>query len=270
MSSRLNHSAQSFSQIFHLLFQNCHLHLQLKPLAPFRQDLPAQALFSQTLNSKAKLPVFEVGLANLRATKSDISIVVVSFGDVCLVHSRHHFANLLPTAARANPPEIQTFGNPDHPNGEFTHVNFFVDPIAHRDYTSEHLKSVRVRKVAFSHADFETDNALEVEVRTAAEEELRRRAYRECAMARLQGVSVGHHRYIEGDMTIAQYVDRKMCICWEDCWCQKLCTIYADVKCPCRRFIRLGTGPAGGASVEVEDLDDEMALAIWESNNVKF
>ncbi|KAJ9643762.1 hypothetical protein H2204_001907 [Knufia peltigerae] len=173
-------------------------------------------------------------------------------------------------ADRANPPEIQTFGNPDHPNGEFTHVNFFVDPIAHRDYTSEHLKSVRVRKVAFSHADFETDNALEVEVRTAAQEELRRRAYRECAMARLQGVSVGHHRYYEGDMTIAQYVDRKMCICWEDCWCQKLCTIYADVKCPCRRFIRLGTGPAGGASVEVEDLDDEMALAIWESNNVKF
>ncbi|KAK7906151.1 hypothetical protein LTR67_000877 [Exophiala xenobiotica] len=137
-------------------------------------------------------------------------------------------------------PERRTNGDPLHPNGEFTHTNFIDDPTyPYKDYTKAMLNSLPTRNVALNFADFQMDLAAEDPTRTKSEEKLRREAHLECTSARLEGVSVGQFRYYQGHMSIEEYMAAKMCICWDDCWCNKLCTIYADVMCPCTESIVL-------------------------------
>ena len=69
--------------------------------------------------------------------------------------------------------------------------------------------------------------------RTASQERLRREAQLECTMARLEGVVVGQYRYYQGHMTIEDYRDARMCICWRECWCSKMCTRFPDIRCLC-------------------------------------
>ena len=75
--------------------------------------------------------------------------------------------------------------------------------------------------------------------RTVDEEIFRRECHRECAMARLEGVSVGKYRYFQGHMTLADYVDSGICVCWDECACTKMCTRYGDLICPCSGWIRV-------------------------------
>lgn len=71
------------------------------------------------------------------------------------------------------------------------------------------------------------------------EEMLRLEAHHECAFARLVGVSVGQYRYFQGCLTIEEYVEKEMCVCWGVCSCSKLCTRFADMVCPCAGSIEL-------------------------------
>jgi hypothetical protein len=83
-----------------------------------------------------------------------------------------------------------------------------------------------------SYANEKADEAADT-ARTTAEEFLRKEAHRECSTARLQGEVVGLYRYFEGHLTVEEYHERKMCICWQLCECSKLCTRFADLICPC-------------------------------------
>lgn len=69
--------------------------------------------------------------------------------------------------------------------------------------------------------------------RTSEDEDLRREAHRECAAAQLEGVPVGYYRHFAGHMTVEEYVEAKMCVCWAQCPCSKLCTRSGDLACPC-------------------------------------
>ena len=69
--------------------------------------------------------------------------------------------------------------------------------------------------------------------RSKAEDELRKEIQLECTVARLEGISVGEYRYYMGHLNIEEYNEAKMCICWEECACSKLCTRFGDLLCPC-------------------------------------
>jgi hypothetical protein len=102
------------------------------------------------------------------------------------------------------------------------------------------LAQFPVRTAALTYADFQSDLAVElVTARTASEENLRREVCRECTAARLEGVSVGLYRYYQGHMSLEEYKAAGMCVCWDSCWCSKLCTIYGDVRCPCNEWVIL-------------------------------
>lgn len=78
-----------------------------------------------------------------------------------------------------------------------------------------------------------------VETGSEAEENLRRETHLECAMARLEGVVVGQYRYYQGHMTIEDYKAARICICWQECWCAKMCTRFGDLRCPCSNDLLL-------------------------------
>ncbi|EXJ75016.1 uncharacterized protein A1O5_01712 [Cladophialophora psammophila CBS 110553] len=132
-----------------------------------------------------------------------------------------------------------TMGDPLHPNNEFTHTNFVADPTyPSKNYTKADLDALPVRALALTHAEGCAAHAAAVSaMRTDIEETLRREVHRECAAARLEGVSVGQYRYYQGFMSLEEYVAARICVCWDFCWCSKLCTIYADVLCPCSEWI---------------------------------
>ncbi|KIW33900.1 uncharacterized protein PV07_00715 [Cladophialophora immunda] len=132
-----------------------------------------------------------------------------------------------------------TMGDPLHPNNEFTHTNFVPDPTyPSKNYTKADLDALPVRSLALSHAEGCAAHAASLSsVRSDAEETLRREVHRECAAARLEGVSVGQYRYYQGFMSLEDYIAARICVCWDFCWCSKLCTIYGDVLCPCSEWI---------------------------------
>ncbi|KIY01320.1 uncharacterized protein Z520_02872 [Fonsecaea multimorphosa CBS 102226] len=132
-----------------------------------------------------------------------------------------------------------TMGDPLHPNNEFTHTNFVQDPTyPSTNYTKADLEVLPVRRRALDHAERCAAHAASlVSVRSAVEETLRREVHRECAAARLEGVSVGQYRYYQGFMSVEDYVAARICVCWGFCWCSKLCTLYGDVLCPCSEWI---------------------------------
>ncbi|OCT44757.1 hypothetical protein CLCR_05575 [Cladophialophora carrionii] len=141
-------------------------------------------------------------------------------------------------------PELFTTGDSGHPNGLFTHTNFVADPTyPHREYTAAMLAALPVRDLALSHAETSTQSyacsAPVSALRTPTQEMLRREIHRECAAARLEGVSVGEYRYYQGFMSLEEYLAARVCVCWAFCWCSKLCGRYADVLCPCSGWIEL-------------------------------
>jgi len=73
--------------------------------------------------------------------------------------------------------------------------------------------------------------------RSAAENALRREAHRECTLASLEGVPVGYYRYYLGHMTVEEYVEAGLCVCWERCFCNKFCTRFGDLQCPCTEHL---------------------------------
>jgi hypothetical protein len=135
--------------------------------------------------------------------------------------------------------QIMTTGDCLHPNYLFTHLNFY--PCLHEDKLDYRTRIARPgTHIAWSidYADELTDIATDAP-RTAAEEALRREAYRECSLARLEGVSVGQYRYYEGHLNIEEYKEAGMCICWEACECSKMCTRFGDILCPCSKYIEI-------------------------------
>ncbi|EHY52769.1 hypothetical protein ABEF92_002484 [Exophiala dermatitidis] len=143
-------------------------------------------------------------------------------------------------AGISSPRTTFTFGDPLHPNNQFTHTNFLADPTwPSKNYTKQDLKRFPLRKAALKHADGATIAAVRLLSRTDSEENLRREVQRECAAARLEGVAAGQYRYYQGHMTLEEYMAAKVCVCWDACWCSKLCTIYGDILCPCNEWLVL-------------------------------
>ncbi|KIX08422.1 uncharacterized protein Z518_03078 [Rhinocladiella mackenziei CBS 650.93] len=146
---------------------------------------------------------------------------------------------LLPHA-RSHSPCPFTTGDPLHANNEFTHINFIPCPIwPATDYTRDNLSGLPGLTATLIYAEKESQRAAQRLTCTPSEENLRREVHLECASARLEGVAVGQYRYYQGHMSLEEYKAARMCICWDFCWCSKLCTIYADVKCPCSKWIVL-------------------------------
>ncbi|KAK5185770.1 hypothetical protein LTR44_001819 [Exophiala sp. CCFEE 6388] len=143
-------------------------------------------------------------------------------------------------AAKISKTLSSTSGDVLHPNNQFTHTNFIADPTyGTQNYTKDTLAKLPVRNAALAYADFQSDLAADILTRTHSEEDLRREAHIECAAARLEGCAVGQYRYYQGHMSLEEYKAAKMCVCWDGCYCSKLCTIYGDVLCPCNGWIVL-------------------------------
>ena len=126
-----------------------------------------------------------------------------------------------------------------HPNFLFTHTNFH--PCEHEDKLDYRMRTARPGTQVFrslEYADELTKLAAETQ-RTPAEELLRREVHRECAFARLEGMSVGEYRYYQGHLNVEEYKEAGMCVCWEICVCSKPCTRFADMLCPCSRYIEI-------------------------------
>jgi hypothetical protein len=138
-----------------------------------------------------------------------------------------------------------TTGNPMHPNGEFIHTNFLPDPTYPAiEYTSSiQLASMPLRAASLAHAEHTTHSyTLHPSIsaqRTESQDLLRKEIHRECSAARLESVSVGEYRYYQGCMSLEEYLESGICMCWGFCWCHKLCGRWPDVLCPCRDWIRV-------------------------------
>lgn len=139
-------------------------------------------------------------------------------------------------------PDKVTFGNKTHANSLFHHTRF--QPGGNTpwnelslDFSQSAIPSIEgpVGK-ALKLADENLIIAADTE-RTAEEEKLRRETHFECSLARLEGVSVGEYRYYQGHSSIEEYNQGGMCICWDECFCTTMCTRYADMLCPCKKYI---------------------------------
>ena len=75
--------------------------------------------------------------------------------------------------------------------------------------------------------------------RTKSEEALRIEAHRELAAARLEGFPVGEYRYYQGHLSVEEYIEKGMCICWSACGCSGWCSRFGDLICPCSEVLRV-------------------------------
>ena len=138
-------------------------------------------------------------------------------------------------------PTQHTFGITYHPNGRiinkaFTKDRFYqVTSLNEADVMQDTLLSAAIRHAEVTAARLEPLK----QMRSLRESVLRREIHRECALARLEGVSVGYFRYFAGHMTVEEYLAARMCVCWSDCFCNKLCTRSGDLLCPCSENIEL-------------------------------
>jgi len=134
-----------------------------------------------------------------------------------------------------------TFGNRSHPNGLVTNPSFTLD-VRHdkMDFTDFDINDDIELTTIVTHAEQSSfASALLEPLRTKDENAQRKEAHRECAAARLEGVSVGYFRYFLGHMTVEEYIGAKLCVCWEECFCNKLCTRFGDLLCPCSDKLRM-------------------------------
>jgi hypothetical protein len=128
-----------------------------------------------------------------------------------------------------------------HPNYLFTYTNFY--PCPHEDKLDYGIRTPMPGTQIFrsiEYADELSDQAADTP-RNAAEEALRREVHRESALARLEGVSVGEYRYHQGHLSMEEYEEAGICVCWEACKCAKMCTRFPDIICPCSKYIEIRT-----------------------------
>jgi hypothetical protein len=125
------------------------------------------------------------------------------------------------------------FGQATHLNNLILHKDLHVCPCFETtEHTSASAPSDSALGRSMSYAGQKTADAAAMR-RSEADEVLRRETHRECAAARLEGLVVGEYRYFYGHMTVEEYHDCQMCICWQLCECSKICTRYGDMVCPC-------------------------------------
>ncbi|KAK5103014.1 hypothetical protein LTS08_003817 [Lithohypha guttulata] len=144
----------------------------------------------------------------------------------------------------ANCKEI--FGLASHPNGRIINDAFSEDNRMHvTSYTDSELTKNPALAITLQRAERKAlDPDVTAEARTSRQSVLRRETHRECALARLEGVPVGYYRYFAGHMTVEDYLAAKMCICWGQCYCNKLCTRFGDLLCPCSDDLTVGVEDA--------------------------
>lgn len=137
----------------------------------------------------------------------------------------------------AQGPIRQSFGDRTHPNGLIINTRFHPDNRHSRtDLTESDIHHDNALVLVVQHCEAQSVLASSMFMhakRSADENALRREAHRECTSARLEGVSVGYYRYYLGHMTVEEYVEAGLCVCWERCFCNKFCTRFGDLRCPC-------------------------------------
>jgi len=145
------------------------------------------------------------------------------------------FALHIPTQPSPFRTTQRVFGSPTHPNGLITNTRFIPDsrPTTF-DLTENNINHDASHLAITHHAEQQSVHAAGLHViRTTEENDLRREAHRECTSARLEGIPVGYYRYFLGHMTVEEYIEAGLCVCWEGCFCNKFCTRFGDLKCPC-------------------------------------
>ncbi|KAK5955688.1 hypothetical protein OHC33_003329 [Knufia fluminis] len=146
----------------------------------------------------------------------------------------------IPSHLPPTTPPTRNFGNPSHPNGLITHTNFTPDTRHTPDLTEHDINHDATLLHLTQHAEIQSSHSANLHFfRTRAENELRKEAHRECTLARLEGVCVGYYRYFLGHMTVEEYVEAGMCVCWDECVCNKFCTRFGDLRCPCSGWVVL-------------------------------
>ena len=142
---------------------------------------------------------------------------------------------------RPQTPTRLSFGDRTHPNGLIINTNFTPDTHPTRtDLTESDITHDNTLVLLVQHCETQSVLASSKSMhakRSAAENALRREAHRECTLARLEGVPVGYYRYYLGHMTVEEYVEAGLCVCWERCFCNKFCTRFGDLRCPCTEHL---------------------------------
>jgi len=138
---------------------------------------------------------------------------------------------------RAHAPTRQCFGDRTHPNGLIMNSSFIPDiRQGRKDLTEFDINHDNAFVLMVQHCERQSVLASSTSThaeRSDDENALRREAYRECTSARLESVSVGYYRYYLGHMTVEEYVEAGLCVCWERCFCNTFCTRFGDMRCPC-------------------------------------
>lgn len=139
-------------------------------------------------------------------------------------------------------PDKVTFGDEGHANGLFNHTRFQGGgntPFSKYsfDFTQSVVPSVDGKfGKAIKVAEANHDIAAETQ-RTVEQEALRRETHFESSLACLEGVSIGEYRYYHGHSNVEEYNKGGMCVCWSECFCTVMCSKYADMLCPCAKFL---------------------------------
>ena len=133
-----------------------------------------------------------------------------------------------------------TFGSRHHANGLIRHTSFIRDPATEDgDFSSSSLDPTSALSAILHYAHEQSCRAvLQERLRTREESMYRRELHRECTIARLEGISVGSYRYFLGCQTVEDYIAAKVCACWDECWCNKICTRFGDIRCPCSESLK--------------------------------
>lgn len=125
------------------------------------------------------------------------------------------------------------FGDWLHPNGELFHSRFISDSYNQRTRPTKYqLETSTLFRVAEEMAQLASSQTISKE-----EGDLRRQGHYECAAAQLEGVPVGYWRYHQGHLMVDEYVRAGMCVCWRNCFCNRLCSGFGDLICPCNEYL---------------------------------
>lgn len=150
---------------------------------------------------------------------------------------------LLAKFMSAGRPNEVTFGDEAHANGVFHHTRFQGGGNSqYNKYSLDYTTNSAVPCVdgtlgrLLKLADANHDAAAETD-RTVKQEALRRESHFECSVARLENVPVGEYRYYQGHSSVEEYSRGGMCVCWKECFCTDMCTEYADMLCPCGKYL---------------------------------
>lgn len=138
----------------------------------------------------------------------------------------------------SNSTEQVSFGDRRNANGTICNPAFVKCPYFHSLDWEEDSRGDADLQAMLAYARTKSELAEKVG-RDESEQQMRKLCHLECAEARLTGRAVGLFRYEEGHMTVEEYVENGVCVCWEGCWCSKLCTRYGDVLCPCAQQLIL-------------------------------